>query len=523
MGQAVLGGAGGLAGGIVGKGLQRLGFLAKGLPEFAETQALRAARPTATELGKLNTKDIGQDVGRFMLEEGLLKGEAGEGAAAAKGIKDRVGSQIGDMLTHSKEMVEVEPFRRVFANLAVPSELEQFPASWRKPLAAYADVFAKREWMTVSDLAKVKTQIQGAIDASGRAVAPQLKEARDAINAAMEAALPQAQASSYSAAKGYYGLAKEAHKLLARQAAKEELNPGGILASVAKDPFAVALGVLHPGAAAAYLANRFAGAAVRSGNIARAADYLSTTWVVKKLAEQAEQNWGAHIGSLLSGTAREFNSPTLKDYDRLAENVSDAAQNPHEVLRRTTTALGQDLTDHHPEVATQALLQAQQGIAYLEGIRPKPSAAPAMLDTTFVPSDHEKASWLDAHRAVADPASVLSYPTPAGIAAVKAVYPQSYGAMMGMIQERLTNARTRDALTYAQKAQLAQHLGPGVSTLTDGQLIASMQQSYAAQAQQGQAPKGQANSARTQRARQMKLKSAEQDKTLFNRIQERAS
>lgn len=523
-----LGGVLGWAGGqVLGKALRG----AAGLSDFAERQALRATGATATQLGKLEESGLASDVGRHILDEGYLGqgiagNTAGEARAAAKGVAEEAGNTIGDTLSSMGAVPR--GLRRTLAadlrTLAAPGPWEEaFPAAFKGRLEEAAKLLEGRPSVSVDDLQALKQEIGDAVRTQGgRQAPPALKDAYRAVNDAIDNLVPSENAEGFLAAKEQYGLAKEAAKLFKGAANREFANPaaGGLA-----DPMALGAAVLHPGAAAAYLAGKYALRAGRLGNVARAADWLSSTALVQRMANNANAQWLKAVDDVLAGNigTAAHALVTPERYNEVARLVDRAQQDPQGFVGAVQQALGPELADKHPDIATHASLVVQNVFAHAAQTMPKAPFAPTPLDSSYTPSTDAKTRWLDMIRAIADPASVISNPTPEALQTLQTVYPDSYQAMVQHIQNKLSGA-SANTLPYRSKVIVSQFLGAPISTYADVALGQRLQQLYAQQAaqqQQGGNGGDQRGSARTQSAKVMRFKQIAQDEsTMVDRMRQ---
>lgn len=525
-----LGKLGGIALGRLFKG-------AAGLAGFAERQAVRATGATGVQLGKLADKGLTEDVGRQILDKGYLgKGftnlgnTATEARAMALADKGAAGSIIGETLANTTAEAPTTALAGDLRALAIPHKMELSPKPWRAALDKAAALLDEHgvgpnKDLPVSALQVVKTELDDIIGGMGKVIPRELATARRLVSQAMERALPEQEQAAYVAAKQQFGLAKEATKLLSRAANKEAGSaPSGIL-NQAKDPgLIVSTATGGPTGAAAYLGAKFASQVKSFGNVARAADYLSTTKVMQSLAKGATGQWDGAITSILQGAS----SGTVKavvgmdKYDDVARGVEEAAQDPEQLTGAIHAALGPGMSEHHPEIATNAAMVMQQAFKYLNEKRPKPNFAPTPYDSAYKPPDYLKAQWLDMVRGVVDPASVAANPSRDSLAAMQAIYPETYNAIVAKMQDRLA---AHGNVPYRTKMIATQFMGLPVSTLTDAALGQRMQALYAAHDPANkQQPEGQQGTARTQGARSMRIKQiAQDDTTAVGHIQEHAS
>lgn len=121
----VLGGAGGIAGKLVGAGAKALGGkVAEGIRGFAEKRAVKALGPTLADVKALSGKAGGlNQLGRTLLDEGVVTtGSLDDIAANAASLKGKAGQEIGgvlkelDALQAAQEALRPKPGR-----LALPA------------------------------------------------------------------------------------------------------------------------------------------------------------------------------------------------------------------------------------------------------------------------------------------------------------------------------------------------------------------------------------------------------------------
>lgn len=525
---ALSGGVSGVLSGVLGAfGGAALGRVLKGaggLAGFAERQAVRSTGATATAVGKLEEQGLLNKVGRHILDEGYYgKGLANFGSSAveartaALATKEASGKFIGDTLASAGTKVEVGALANSLEQLGSVGKWDIFPqgfkASLRDAAAKLGAGTGPSNALAVEELQVIKQKIAEQVSSMGGRNAPaELLEAQKLVRQAIDSAIPANASAAFMAAKQKFGLASEAAKLFKGAANKELANPGAGFRSMVADPGAAMIATANPTAAAAYLGGKFASRASRFGNVARAADWLSSTSVVQGIARQSNKAWVQAVDDIIAGatgtTIRAVMDPG--DYDSVARGVEQANLHPEELTGAIHAAIGQDVSADHPEAATHASLAAQQAFAYLEQHRPKAPFAPTPYDGDYTPPDYLKAQWLDMVRGVTNPASVLAHPTRDSLAALKAVYPETYAANVLSVQEALAK-RGGKALPYQSKLLLNTFLGTPVSTLADTHLGQQMQAIYA-QAGQGQGQdNGQKGSARNGAARTMRIKQIAQD------------
>lgn len=526
-----LGKLGGIALGRLFKG-------AAGLAGFAERQAVRATGASGAQIVKLADKGLAEDVGRQILDRGYLgKGftnpgnTATEARALALADKGTAGQAIGETLANTTAEAPTTALAGDLRILAQPGKFDLSPKPWRDALDKAASLLEQHgvgpdKNLPVPALQAVKAELDAIIQPMAKSGIPkELATARRLVSQAMEQALPAQEQAIYIAAKQQFGLAKEATKLLTRAANKEAGSaPSGFL-NQAKDPgLIMSTASAGPGGAAAYLGAKFAAQARSFGTVARASDYLSTTRAMQALAKGATGQWDSAITNILTGaTSGAVKAVVGMDrYDDVVKGVEEAAQDPEQLTGAIHAALGPDMSEHHPEIATNASMVMQQAFKYLNEKRPKPNFAPTPYDSAYKPPDYLKAQWLDMVRGVVDPASVAANPSRDSLAAMRAVYPETYSAIVAKMQDRLSS---HGEVPYRTKMIATQFMGLPVSTLTDAALGQRMQALYAAHdpANQKQ-PQGQQGTARTQGARSMRIKQiAQDDTTAVGHIQEHAS
>lgn len=225
------------------------------------------------------------------------------------------------------------------------------------------------------------------------------------------------------------------------------------------------------------------------------------------------------VSTAASRVATNYN---IKDYDLYSQNIQELAANPQQLADRTSrhfSELSADDADQQ-EIGSQAQMKMLAKVQYLEQYRPKPPGdmIPSALESRWQASSSAKSEFMDRVRGVLDPVSVAERPTRASMDALRATNPAVADLVSNVVMNRVLN---NPKVSYSTKLSISKIMGAPVSSMASPDFAGKLTAIY--QQVQDEAQQGQTGSARTAGAKQMKLKSAQDEMTQFNNLQNRGN
>jgi hypothetical protein len=186
------------------------------------------------------------------------------------------------------------------------------------------------------------------------------------------------------------------------------------------------------------------------------------------------------------------------DYKEKAGQIRQLAALPADQLATHFSNLHNTLASAAPRLAPHIYGTATNAIHYLNSKLPN-AGNELIQDKQLPPSDAQKNAWLDLHKTVDDPLSVLDHVNKGTIRsshidALKSVYPDLHQEMVQKTMEHLGGMKMKgQELPYSKRLAIGKLIGmPLDSTMTQQNMSAIMQaasQNTGPQAQANKSPK----------------------------------
>lgn len=192
-----------------------------------------------------------------------------------------------------------------------------------------------------------------------------------------------------------------------------------------------------------------------------------------------------------------------QEYDQKAQSIRQLAALPPDGMANHLTNVHPEISNIAPNIAPHIFSAASSAVQFLNS--KLPSAGNELPQDHYVsPSRTQQAAWLDLHKTVSDPTSVLEKIknqtlNQHHVEAIKTVYPDLHEEIKGKIVEQLGKQKSEGKkMPYGQRIAMAKYVGmPLDSTMTSQSMQAIMKSASGnagpeaqASQQQQQAPKG---------------------------------
>lgn len=170
----------------------------------------------------------------------------------------------------------------------------------------------------------------------------------------------------------------------------------------------------------------------------------------------------------------------MKDYEEKSNQIRQLAGKPAGELIDHLSSLHQGLEAHAPNIVPHIQAAAANAISFLNSKLPA-GGNELIQDAPPQVSKAHKQAWLDLHKTVDNPVSVLEHVNRGTLnkhhlEALTAVYPDLHQEMVQKIQEQLGNAKAKGkSLPYQKRVAISKFIGqPLDSTMTSQSMQAIM-------------------------------------------------